>query len=241
MTERQLERITQATLRKRTRLKGKDKIAMRVERALGRFKMRKHFTIEIDEDGFRYTRNDDNITAEAALDGIYIVRTNVPCEQLDTEQTVAAYKSLSQVERAFRCLKTVDLKVRPIYHRSADRVRAHILLCVLAYYVEWHMRQALAPLLFHDDDPLGAATARASIVKTAQRSKKAKRKADNKRTDDMLPVHSFRTLLDDLATLARTTVQPKLAGAQPFQQLTRPTPIQQRAFELLGVTMTCSQ
>ena len=242
MTERELERIVQATLRKRMRLKGKDKIAMRVERALGRFKMRKHFTIEIDEDRFCFARNDDNIAAEAALDGIYIVRTNVPREQLDAEQTVQAYKSLSLVERAFRCLKTVDLKVRPIYHRSADRVRAHILLCVLAYYVEWHMREALAPILFDDDDPQGAAAARKSIVAPAERSNRAKRKAVTKRTDNRLPVHSFTTLLDDLAALATNTVQPNLPGAEPFEQLTRPTPLQQRAFELLAVSPAqCSQ
>lgn len=236
MTERDLERIVQATRRKRMRLKGKDKIAMRVERVIGRFKMRKHFAIEIDEDGFRYERKDESIAAEAALDGIYIVRTNVPGEQLDAEQTVAAYKSLSQVERAFRSLKTVDLKVRPIHHWSADRVRAHIFLCMLAYYVEWHMLEALAPILFADDDPQAAVAARASVVAPAQTSDRAKRKAHRKRTDDELPVHSFRTLLDDLATLARNTVQPKVADAEPFEQLTTPTPIQQRAFELLGVS-----
>ncbi len=236
MTERDLERIVQATRRKRMRLKGKDTIAMRVERVIGRFKMRKHFAIEIDEDCFRYERKDESIATEAALDGIYIVRTNVAREQLDAEQAVAAYKSLSQVERAFRSLKTVDLKVRPIHHWSADRVRAHIFLCVLAYYVEWHMLEALAPILFADDDPQAADAARASVVAPAQRSDRAKRKTLRKRTDDELPVHSFRTLLDDLATLARNTVQPKVADAEPFEQLTTPTPIQQRAFDLLGVS-----
>lgn len=236
MTERELELIVQATRRKKRCLKGKDKIAMRVERVIGRFKMRKHFAIEIDEDAFRYERKDESIAAEAALDGIYIVRTNVAREHLDAEQAVAAYKSLSQVERAFRSLKTIDLKVRPIHHWTADRVRAHIFLCMLAYYVEWHMLEALAPILFADDDPQAAAAARASIVKPAQRSERAKRKARRKRTDDDLPVHSFRTLLHDLATLARNTVQPKVAGAEPFDLLTLPTPIQQRAFDLLGVS-----
>jgi len=236
MTERELQRILEATHRQNNRLKGKDKIAMRAGRVLERFKMSKHFAIEIDEDGFRYERKHESIAAEAALDGIYVVRTNVPRKDLDAEQVVAAYKGLSDVERAFRRLKTVDLKVRPIYHRSADRVRAHILLCMLAYYVEWHMRDALAPILFDEDDPDAAAAMRQSIVKPAQRSKRAKRKAAERRTDDGLPVHSFRTLLEDLATLARNTVQPKVDGAEPFQQLTTPTPIQHRTFGLLGVS-----
>jgi transposase len=236
MTERELERIAQATRRKKNRLKGQDKIAMRVGKVLQRFKMGKHFDIAISDNQLRYERKAGSIAAEAALDGIYVVRTSVPSELLDAEQTVAAYKGLSHAERAFRSVKTVQLKVRPIYHWTADRVRAHIFLCMLAYYVEWHMRQALAPILFDDDDKQDAAARRGSIVQPAQRSERALRKARTKRTEDDMPVHSFRTLLDDLATLARNTVQPNVPGAAPFERPTTPTPLQQRAFDLLGVS-----
>ena len=136
-----------------------------------------------------------------------------------------------------RSLKTVDLKVRPVFHRSAERVRAHVLLCMLAYYVEWHMRQCLAPLLFDDEDPAGAEAARASVVAPAQVSEAAQRKARRKRSDDGDPVHSFRTLLDDLATLTRNTVAPRLPGAEPFELLARPTPLQDKALKLLGVRL----
>ena len=146
-----------------------------------------------------------------------------------------AYKRLSTVERAFRSLKTVDLKVRPVFHRTAERVRAHVLLCMLAYYVEWHMRQRLRPLLFDDHDPAAAEAARTSIVAPARVSDAAREKACGKRTADGLPVHSFRTLLGDLATIARNHVVPRLPGAEPFDVLTRPTALQREAFELLGV------
>jgi hypothetical protein len=156
-----------------------------------------------------------------------------PC--LHPEQ-IFPCKGLSNAERAFRTMKTVDLKVRPIFHRTADRVRAHVLLCVLAYYVEWHMWRALAPMLFDDDDKAAAEASRNSVVQPAQRSEKALRKARTKRTDEDTPVHSFRTLLHDLATVARNTVLPKVQDASPFERLTEPTPLQQQAFALLGVT-----
>ena len=152
-----------------------------------------------------------------------------------------AYKRLSAVERAFRSLKTVDLKVRPIYHRAAGRVRAHVLLCMLAYYVEWHMRERLKPLLFDDDDAAAAAAARPSIVAPAEVSRSAKNKAQRKRNASGCPVHSFRTLLDDLATVAKNRVVARLPDTEPFKVLTRPTALQREAFKLLGVRLERSQ
>ena len=234
-TERQLHQIRQATTRSHRRLKGKAKIGIRVGKVLGRYKMAKHFHLDITDDGFRYERNTERIATEAALDGFYVIRTNVPPPTLSAEDTVRAYKGLAKTERAFRSYKTVDLKVRPIYHRVPDRVRAHVFLCMLAYYVEWHMRQALAPILFDDDDPAAADASRVSAIRPAQRSPKAREKAATKRTLDDYPVHSFQTLLKDLATLTKNRIQPNIPDTRPFDQLTRPTPVQQRAFDLLGV------
>ena len=169
------------------------------------------------------------------------VRTSLPESELDAPGTVSAYKSLSQVERTFRSFKTVDLKVRPIFHYTPDRVRAQVLLCMLAYYVEWHMRQALAPLLFDDDDRAGAEAARTSVVAPAQVSPRAQDKARRKRTATGWPVHSFRTLLNDLATLARNRIAPRLPGAEPLNVLTRPTALQREAFRLLGVRLESTQ
>ena len=204
---------------------------------LGRFKMKKHFRLEITDSTFSFARDEQRIEREASLDGIYIVRTSVPADVLSAERTVESYKGLSVVERAFRCLKTVDLKVRPIHHHLAERVRSHVFLCLLAYYVEWHMRRALAPLLFDDDDRDAARAERRSIVAPAERSARAHRKATTKRTDDGAPVHSFQTLLHDLATVAKNRVQPKVASAPAFEVITRPTALQQRAFDLLGVSL----
>ena len=234
-TETELDQIRQATTRPTRRLTGQDKIGLRVGKVLGKYKMAKHFQIVITDDGFHYERNTSRIATEAALDGFYVIRTNVPQHTLSAADTVRAYKGLSKVERAFRSYKTVDLKVRPIYHRVTDRVRAHVFLCMLAYYVEWHMRQALAPVLFDDDDPAAAEAARASAIRPAQRSPTAREKATTKRTMGEYPVHSFQTLLKDLATLTKNRIQPNLPEAGPFDQLTRPTPVQQRAFDLLGV------
>ena len=177
------------------------------------------------------------IAREAALDGLYIVRTSLTAAELDAEGTVRAYKRLSAVERAFRSLKTVDLKVRPIFHHAANRVRAHVFLCMLAYYVEWHMRQRLKPLLFDDDDAAAAEAARPSIVAPAEVSASAKNKARRKRTADGLPVHSFRTLLGDLATVAKNRVVPNIPGSEPFYTITRPTKLQRQALALLGVRL----
>ena len=236
-TERELEKIVTATQRPKRRLKGQDKIGLRVGRVLQRFKMAKHFQVTITEAEFTYGRDEERIAQEAALDGVYIIRTSVPDTTLDAEDTVRAYKALSEVERAFRSYKTVDLRVRPIYHYLADRVRAHVLLCMLAYYVEWHMRQALAPMLFDDDNKAAAEAQRASVVAPAQPSAKARRKASRQRTDAGEPVHSFQTLLADLATIVKNRIEPKIAGAQPFDQVTRPTPLQQKVLDLLRVRL----
>ena len=236
-TETQLDKIVRATQRDTRALKGKEKIGMRVGKVLGRFKVGKHFMLTITEESFTYERNTERIGREAALDGVYVIRTSVAePEILSAEQTVSSYKCLSRVERAFRSLKTVDLSVRPIYHRLPDRVRAHVFLCMLAYYVEWHMRRALAPLLFDDDDRAVAQAMRDSVVAPARRSPKAQRKAHTKRTDEGLPVHSFQTLLKDLATIVRNRVR-FAHGDTVTEMLTRPTALQQRAFDLLGIPL----
>ena len=171
------------------------------------------------------------------MDGIYVIRTNVPAEVFSSEQTVRNYKSLSGVERAFRSLKTVDLHVRPIHHHQPDRVRAHIFLCMLAYYVEWHMRKDLAPLLFDDDDKAAAEKLRASVVAPAQRSSSTQQKVQSRRTQDDLPVHSFQTMLSDLATIVSNRVQPKDGNIPAFDIVTTPTVLQQRALDLLRVPL----
>ncbi len=242
-TEKELDKIVVATQRKRQTLKGKAKIGLRVGRVINRYKVAKHFKLKITDEAFTYERDTVKIAAEAALDGIYIIRTSVPEEAFDAETTVRTYKSLSLVEQAFRSLKLVDLKVRPIYHRLEQRVRAHIFLCVLAYYVEWHMRRALAPMLFDDEERELAEALRDSVVSPARRSPKCRRKARRKRTDDGVPVHSFQTLLKDLATITKNRVRPRTTKAADvsvveFDLLTTPTPLQGRIFDLLGVRIT---
>jgi transposase len=196
-TEKKLEKIAQATRRNKRPLRGKQNIGLRVGKILNHYKMGKHFQVQIEDDNFSYQRKQANIEKEESLDGIYVIRTNVPTEVLSSEQAVRNYKSLSAVERAFRSLKTVDLHVRPIHHRQPDRVRAHIFLCMLAYYVDWHMRQDLAPLLFDDGDRIAAQKMRTSVVAQAQRSTSAQAKAHSKRTPDDLPVHSFQRKCQD--------------------------------------------
>jgi hypothetical protein len=183
-----------------TALRGQARIALRVGKVLGRRKVGKHFTLEITDTSFGATRDEAAIAAEAALDGICVLRTSVGADRLPTAEAVRSYKRLAAIERAFRSLKTVDLKVRPIHHRKADRVRAHVFLCMLAYYVEWHMRRALAPMLFDDDDPAAGEAEPRSVVAPAQRSPRAKAKALTKRTDEGQPVHSFQSLLRHLRT-----------------------------------------
>jgi transposase len=236
-TEKQLEKIVAATKRPKRPLRGKQNIGLRAGKILNRYKMGKHFQLHIEEDSFHCERKTANIEREQNLDGIYVIRTSVNKEALSSQEVVASYKSLSGVERAFRSLKTVDLQVRPIHHRLPDRVRAHILLCMLAYYVEWHMRQVLAPILFDDDDKPQAQAARASVVAPAQRSASAKLKALTKQTGDGMRVHSFQTLLGDLATIVKNRIQPADKNIAVFDMLTQPTVIQQRALDLLSVTL----
>lgn len=241
-TEALLEPIALATRRETRRLKGAAKIGERVGKVIGKYKMAKHFTWSIDDGGvLTFRRNDAAIVAEARLDGLYVIRTSLPQDEIDGPGTVRAYKRLSSVERAFRSLKTVDLKVRPVFHRTEPRVRAHVLLCMLAYHVEWHMRQRLKPLLFDDDDVEGAEALRPSVVAPAKVSPSARAKAGTKRTPDGDPVHSFRTLINDLATITRNTVAPRLEGVEPFQVTTRPTPLQAKILDHLGISLTRSQ
>jgi len=236
-TERDLARIQATVRRKRDPLRGATDIALAVGAVINKHKMAKHFILNITDTDFSFSRNNAAIDAEAATDGIYVVRTSLPAETLDDIATVRSYKSLALVERAFRFMKTIDLHVRPIYHWSADRVRAHVCLCMLAYYVEWHMRQRLAPMLFDDPDREAAEAARASVVAKAQRSPAAISKQTTGITPDGLPVHSFHTLLADLASLARNTIVTAITPDHPLTVLTRPTAIQRKAFELLGLTV----
>jgi hypothetical protein len=234
-TERLLAAVAAKLHSKRRPLHGAAKIGIAVGAVLNKHRMAKHFDVAISNTTLAWSRKQDAIAAEAALDGFYVIRTNLPAEACSTEQVVLAYKGLSQVERAFRSLKTTDLDIRPIHHRRARRVRGHVLLCMLAYYVTWHMQQALAPMLFTDHDKQTAARQRISPVAAARVSPAARAKAATKRTADGQPVHSFATLLADLANLTRNTV--RFANALPVTVLSRPTPVQQRAFQLLGLKL----
>jgi Transposase DDE domain len=234
-TERQLAAVAARLHSKRRPLRGATRIGIAVGAVLNKHRMAKHFDVAITDTTLSWSRRQDAIAAEAALDGFYVIRTNLPAAACSTEQVVLAYKGLSQVERAFRSLKTTDLDIRPIHHRRARRVRGHVLLCMLAYYVTWHMQQALAPMLFIDHDKQAAALQRASPVAAARVSPAARAKAATKRTADGQPVHSFATLLADLANLTRNTV--RFGNALPVTVLSRPTPVQQRAFQLLGLKL----
>ena len=234
-TEDDLAAITAAVRRARKPLRGKAEIALKVGAVINRYKMAKHFELDIGDTSFAFHRNADAIAAEAALDGIYVVRTNLAKRVLNDAATVGAYKSLAKVERAFRSLKTVDIHLRPIFHWTARRVRAHVLLCMLAYHVEHHMRTKLAPMLYDETDHEAAAALRVSIVAAAERSEAAIRKQTTGRTDDGLPVHSFQTLLADLATYSRIQATTALNEKYIFTLHTRATQIQKRAFELLGI------
>jgi hypothetical protein len=234
-TEADLAKIATATQRARQPLRGTDKIALRADRVLRRRKVAKHFTIDITEDHLSYTRDQDSIAAEAALDGIYVLRTSVDAGSLDSSEVVSSYKALAQVERAFRAFNT-DLDIRPIRHRTETRVRAHVFLRMLSYYVSWHMQARLAPILFTDDDKATAEAARPSPVAPAARSPRALAKAAAKHTEDDLPVHSFASLLADLATICLNQIQPADPALPAFQLVTTPTPLQRHALDLLGVS-----
>jgi hypothetical protein len=234
-TEADLEKIAGACTRARRPLRGKDTIAVRADRVLKRRKVARHFTVQITDDSIGYARDQDSITAEAKLDGIYVVRTSVAAGDLDSGEVVSSYKALAQVERAFRAFNT-NLDIRPIRHRTEDRVRAHVFLRMLSYYLSWHIQARLAPILFTDDDKPAAQAARTSPVAPAIRSPQALGKAATKQTPGNLPVHSLATLLTDLGTICLNTIAPADPAVPGFRLVTTPTALQRQAFELLGVS-----
>jgi transposase len=231
--EQKLETIAAATRRPQRPLRDPERINYRIGEALGPKKVGKYFQWQLTAAGLSYQRDDQRIARDAALDGIYVLRTSLAAERLNAARTVRSYKRLAQVERAFRVLKSLELEIRPIHHRLASRVRAHVLICLLAYYVEWHMRRALAPLLFDDEQP----QEQPSPVAPARRSASAHAKARTKRTPDGLAVQSFRDLLKDLATIVKNRIRPVLKSIAPFDIVTRPTPLQKHALQLLGLTL----
>ena len=240
-TEADLTKIVAATQRKRNPLRGQDAIALRVGRVIGHYHMAKHFELSITETTLAYQRKTDAIAAETALDGLYVIRTSLGADKLDANATVAAYKSLAYVERAFRSMKTVDLNVRPVFGYTEQHVRAHVVLCMLAYYVEWHMRERLKPMLFNDEQLDTANATRASVVTKAVRSEHAKAKDASKTADDGVPLHSFRTLLKDLGTLAYNVTHAQPNPEVKIVLTTRPTPLQAKAFALLALNPACTQ
>ena len=240
-TEAELATIATAVARQRKPLRGTQAIALRVGRCVDHYHMAKHFELVITDTSFTWQRKQEGINAEAALDGLYVIRTSLTKKQLDANAAVAAYKSLSQVERAFRSIKTVDLQVRPVFHYSASRVRAHVFLCMLAYYVEWHMRSRLKPMLFDDEFIKDTQSIRPSAVAKAQRSAHARNKDATRHAEDGLPLHSFQTLLQDLATLTYNITHTALNPKAKIILTTRPTPLQEKAFKLLGVNLPRTQ
>jgi transposase len=233
-TEQELATIAAATTRDKRPVRGKDKIALKIGKVINHYKMAKHFDLDITDDSFRFTRKDDQIAAEAALDGIYVLRTSLPEPTLGRDDVVGRYKSLADVERFFRTLNS-ELDVRPIRHRLANRVRAHMFLRMLSYYIVWHMKAALAPILFVDNDKPAAVAKRANPVAAAQRSDPALTKAARKRTEDHYPAHSFTSLLADLATICANQIQPS-DDTPAFTKITNPTALQRRAFHLLDIS-----
>jgi transposase len=234
-TESALSKIAQRVQRAANPLSGKEKIGLAVGKVIEKYKMSKHFELSIEETSFSFQRKVEQIAKEAALDGLYIVRTSLPAPAISDAQTVSAYKSLSQVERAFRALKTTSLEIRPIYHWRAQRVRGHVLLCMLAYYVEWHMRKKLAPLLYDETDHEAAEALRDSPVSKAQRSPAALRKEKTGRTEDNLPVLNFRGLLNHLSAYTLMRAATASSKGHTFLMYSEPTPLQKKAFELLHV------
>jgi transposase len=230
-TERELQKV-QTCVESRA-LAGRDKIGVRVGKVLNKYKVGKHFALSIEERSFTFNRLEQQIAAEAALDGLYVIRTSVPNKQMTSAEAVRSYKALAEVERAFRSMKTIDLHIRPIHHRLETRVRTHIFLCMLAYYVEWHMREAWRELMFADED-LERKKHRDPVA-AASRSEAALEKVHIRKLKDGSPVHSFRTLLDDLSTIVRNTCEARVGqrGASSFQMTTLPNPAQQRAIQLL--------
>ena len=236
-TEKNLEKIREATQRARNPLRGQDRIGLRVGKILDRHHVGKHFELTITDDSFSWKRNEEKIREEAALDGLYVIRTSLAGSVMSPEKSVEAYKSLAKVERAFRSLKTVDLEIRPIYHRLSDRVKSHVFLCMLAYYVEWQMKQKLAPLLFAEEDREGARKSRPDIVSPSVASPTTQKKARLHVTEEGLPVQTFGGLIEDLGTLVKNVMQAGKETAARFAMLTTSTPLQKKALELLGVSL----
>ena len=235
-TEKQLKPVRKATLRKTRPLRGEQEIGLRVGKVIGKYKMEKHFELTITKDRFTFQRNEEKIQSEALLDGLYVVRTSVAADTMNSDRVVETYKSLSRVERAFRCLKTMDLQIRPIYHHKDDRIRAHVFVCLLAYYVEWHMRERLCEVLFDDCDRESGRASRSSVVAPAVRSEAAKSKDATRRTSTGHPVQSFQDLLGDLATLTRNQIRIDEYDAT-YEKLTAPTAYQQHVLDLLDVAL----
>jgi transposase len=239
-TELELDKIVKATVRTNRPLRGKVPIGLRVGKVLNRFKVAKHFLLTIEDESFHYQRDHENIADEEAVDGLYVVRSSLAKDAMSSNELVKNYKRLASVERVFRSMKSVDLKVRPIHHHLENRVRAHVFLCMLAYYVEWHMRQSLAEVLFDDNEKDAAEKLRQTAADLAVRSPSAMEKARSKQTPDGLPVHSFQTLLSDLATITRnhlTFHSDNPAHQVTYCETTRLTPVQQRAIDLLQVSL----
>jgi hypothetical protein len=234
-TEEALTKVSKQVERRTKKPLKEAEIALKVGKVLGRYKVGKHFLYTIGEGKFQWSRREQMIEQEARLDGIYMIRTSESVERLSAADTVRSYKSLAQVERAFRTLKGIDLLIRPIRHRTEDRVPAHIFLCLLAYYVEWHLRQAWAPLLF-EDEHLAEERRRRDPILPATGSPSAQKKRLTRQTADGFPVHSFATLMAELASRARVTYGLKSEGSTPtFQQVPEPTPLQAKAYALLAL------
>lgn len=236
-TERDLARVARATRRRVRPLRGRAEIGLAVGAVLDAYKMAKHFELTITETAFSFHRRPESIAREASLDGLYVIRTSLPAETMSAADTVRAYKDLARVERAFRSLKSIDLQIRPVHHWTEPRVRAHVFLCMLAYHVEWHLREAWAPLLFQDHDRAAAEAARASPVAAAERSPAAERKRGRRRTDDGLPLCRFSDLMAHLATRTLNAVAVPGAAQATFTTLSKPTPLQEAAFRLLGTDL----
>jgi transposase len=234
-TERELARVQEQVRRKGSRLKSAAEIGMAVGAVLNRKKMAKHFDVEVTDGYLCWHRRSEQIAEEESLDGIYVIRTSMPAEHLDAAETVQAYKDLSRVERAFRSLKTVDLEIRPIRHWTAQRVRAHVFLCMLAYYVEWPLREALAPLLFHDTNLEAARAERSSPVAKTEPSEAAQAKKATKRSADGHPVMCFADLMAHLGTMTRNIMRVPLRPKHRFTLCSTPTPLQEAAFRLLDI------
>ena len=237
-TEEELNKIVLATTREKRKLKGLEKIGLRVGKVINKFKVGKYFDLDISEEKFNYQRKEEVIAQEEKLDGIYIIRTSVSSEEMDSLSTVKNYKSLSKVEFAFRCYKMIDLKVRPIYHYKSERVKGHIFLCMLAYYVEWHMKEKLKSMLFEDEELEVISEENLNFV-TSKSAKEKKKKKRNKENDK---IHSFRTLLENLGTITLNKIRVDLNGKEiEFEKVTKPTLLKEKILKLLDISLYCTQ